>query len=175
MNLKKAVFIIISFFIFSLNPSLAEVNLVYFDVEKVISNSAAGKSVKSQMEKINKSNIEKFRKKEEQLKNDEKNIIAKKNILSKEDFQKEVIKLKQDVSKYNKERNTIIKDTSIKGVKAMQKIVNLMNPILSDYAKEKNILIILDKKNIVMGKTELDITSDILKVVDKKVKTFTVK
>jgi len=175
MNLKKAVFIIISFFIFSLNPSLAEVNLVYFDVEKVISNSAAGKSVKSQMEKINKSNIEKFRKKEEQQKNDEKNIIAKKNILSKEDFQKEVIKLKQDVSKYNKERNTIIKDTSIKGVKAMQKIVNLMNPILSDYAKEKNILIILDKKNIVMGKTELDITSDILKVVDKKVKTFTVK
>ena len=175
MNLKKAVFIIISFFIFSLNPSLAEVNFVYFDVEKVISNSAAGKSVKSQMEKINKSNIEKFRKKEEQLKNDEKNIIAKKNILSKEDFQKEVIKLKQDVSKYNKERNTIIKDTSIKGVKAMQKIVNLMNPILSDYAKEKNILIILDKKNIVMGKTELDITSDILKVVDKKVKTFTVK
>lgn len=175
MNLKKAAFIIISFFIFSLNTSSAEVNLVYFDVDNVLSNSAAGKSVKSQMEKINKSNIEKFKKKEKQLKKDEQNIIAKKNILSEKDIQKEIIKLKQDVSQYTKERNAIIKDTSIKGIKAMKKIVNLMNPILSDYAEEKKITIILDKKNIVIGKTELDITGDILKLVDKKIKTFTVK
>ena len=34
---------------------------------------------------------------------------------------------------------------------------------------ENNISFILQKKNIIMGKTELDITDDVLKIIDKEV------
>ena len=40
---------------------------------------------------------------------------------------------------------------------------------MGNYAKEKNIDMVVQKKNIIMGKSELDITDDILKIVDKEI------
>ena len=50
--------------------------------------------------------------------------------------------------------------------------VDGINPILAEYSTEKSISIIIQKKNIVLGKSDLDITNDILKIVDKKIKTI---
>ena len=47
-----------------------------------------------------------------------------------------------------------------------------MNPILAKYAEKNNISIIIGKQNIIMGKTELDITSEILALVNKEIKPF---
>jgi len=80
-----------------------------------------------------------------------------------------------DVAKYKKKRNTDIKETSIKGVNGTKKFLSIMSPILAKYAVENNISIILDKKNIIIGKTELDITDKILKLIDEKIKPFNLK
>ena len=50
-----------------------------------------------------------------------------------------------------------------------------MNPIIAKYADENNISIILAKQNIVIGKTELDVTDEILILVNKNIKPFTLK
>ena len=52
----------------------------------------------------------------------------------------------------------------------METIIKNLSPILAEYSKEKNISIIMDKKNIIVGKTELDITKKILVLLDKKIK-----
>ena len=46
-----------------------------------------------------------------------------------------------------------------------------LNKILNDYAK-KNIDIILSSQQIVIGKSELDVTNDILKIVNEKINNF---
>ena len=171
----KIIITIISSLIFFSNILYAETNIAYFDVDKVLSNSMVGKSLTSQIRKLNKSNTEKFNKIEEKLKDEDKALLAKKNILSKEDFIKEFNKLKMDVAKYKKTRNTNIKETSIKGVNGTKKLLSIMSPILAKYAVENNISIILDKKNIIIGKTELDITDKILKLIDEKIKPFNLK
>ena len=51
-------------------------------------------------------------------------------------------------------------------------MLSLLNPILAKYADENSISIILKKNNIVIGKTELDVTEEILKIVNKDIKTF---
>ena len=56
--------------------------------------SKEGKSIKKQLENLYKENLEKFKKNDEILKNKKKKIIAQKNILSKEDFQKELTNLR---------------------------------------------------------------------------------
>ena len=42
----------------------------------------------------------------------------------------------------------------------------------NDYAKKKNIDIILSSQQIVIGKSELDVTNDILKIVNEKINNF---
>ena len=157
------------------NATFAETKMAYFDVDKVISQSKVGISVISQLGKIDKSNIGKFKKIEAKIKDNEKKLISKKNILSKKDFQIELKTLKNEFDTYKRQRAKDINDVSIKRVNATKKVLGLMKPILAEYADENNISIILSKQNIVIGKNELDITDEILTLVNKNVKPFTLK
>ena len=52
------------------------------------------------------------------------------------------------------------------------KLLKLMNPILLKYSDENSISIILQKKDLVVGKIELDITDKVIKVIDSNIKVF---
>ena len=94
----------------------------------------------------------------------------KKNILSKEEFQKEISNLRNEVKNYNSERNEKINSLTKKRLESMEIILKTLSPILTDYSKNNNISIIMDKKNIIIGKTELNITKEILILLDEKIK-----
>ena len=55
-------------------------------------------------------------------------------------------------------------------MKASTKLIQELNPILEDYSKRESIKIIIQKKHIVIGKKEYDITKDILELVNHKLK-----
>ena len=46
-----------------------------------------------------------------------------------------------------------------------------MNPLLTKYVEKNNILLVLEKKNILVGIKTLDITNDILKILNQETKT----
>ena len=58
----------------------------------------------------------------------------------------------------------ILRDNSV------NKILNILNTILSEYAANNSISLIIDKKNIIIGKTELDVTNKIMDLLNKKIK-----
>ena len=58
-----------------------------------------------------------------------------------------------------------------KNVEASKKILAILNSILSKYSEENSISLILSKKNVVIGKTELDITSEILELLNAEIKS----
>tara|TARA_B100000767_G_C19698691_1_gene507397 strand:+ start:508 stop:1035 length:528 start_codon:yes stop_codon:yes gene_type:complete len=175
MRLARLISLLLSLFIFFSNIVFAETTIAFVNVGKILSESKAGKSMASQIDKINKDNINSFSKTEEKLKKEDNSLSAKKNVLSKEDFQKDLNILKNNIAKYQQERQIKINASSKAGIEASKKMLSLINPILAKYANDNNISIIVDKKNIIMGKTELDITNDILKIVDKEIKPFTIK
>ena len=51
-------------------------------------------------------------------------------------------------------------------------MVNEINKILTQYASDNSVSLIIQKKNIIIGKTELDITPQILKEFNSKVKSI---
>ena len=57
-------------------------------------------------------------------------------------------------------------------VKASTSLISKLTPILEEYSKKNSIRIIVQKKNIVMGKKEDDITKDILELINQKVKSI---
>ena len=63
-----------------------------------------------------------------------------------------------------------IKELNIKKNKELNEFLKLINPIIQEYMKEKSIDMIIDKKNIFMAKSKNDITEDILKIVNTKIK-----
>ena len=133
--------------------------------------SKAGKSITIQLEKLHKKNIDTFKKKEEELKNKETSIVSQKNVLTKEEFEKKINLLRNEANEYRIKRRDSINSLTKKRVDAQNKLINVINPILADYSKKNSISIIIQKKNIIIGKSELEITDDILKILDNSLNT----
>ena len=55
-------------------------------------------------------------------------------------------------------------------ISATKKLIKKLNPILSDYSEKNSISIILQKRDIIIGKNSLNITDDIIKILDDNVK-----
>ena len=166
----KNIFISILLFVLISVPGYSSEKIVYLDVEKIMQESIAGKSIIAQLKKKRETSISKFKKKEKEIRDNEKKLIAQKNVLSKEEFEKKIIELRKDISNYQKDRNNTSNEIAKLRVKASTKLINKLTPILEEYSKKNSIRIIVQKKNIVMGKKEDDITNDILELVNQNVK-----
>ena len=168
-------FLIIIFFFLTIFSSLAdEQKIVYLNVDKIMQESIAGKSIKNQLEKIYNKDLEKFKKNDEILKKKEKKIIAKKNIMSQEDFQKELTSLRSEIINFQREQVKSRDNINKLRIGATNKLISKLSPILKEYAKENSISLILQKKNIIMGKKEIEITDEILSLTNKEIKDIKV-
>ncbi len=169
--LKK--FLIINLFIVFFTLSYAEEQkIVYLNVDKIMQQSIAGKSIKKQLENLYNKNMEKFKKNDEILKNKEKKLIAQKNILSQEDFQKELTSLRKEIINFQKEQVKARDNINKLRIGATNKLISKLSPILQEYAKNNSVSLILQKKNIVMGKKEIEITDEILELTNKEIKNI---
>jgi len=53
--------------------------------------------------------------------------------------------------------------------------LKIINEILAEYSTKNKISLIMKKKNIIIGKTELDITKNILSLLNDKIKKVELK
>ena len=155
---------------FSVNISLAYAEkIVYIDMDKIMKISKAGKDAISKINDQKKKDVSKFQKIEKELKSKEEDLIAKKNVISAEEFNKKLENLSKEINNYRTLRQDAIDLSTKSRLNASADFAEKIKPILADYASENNIDMIIQKKNIIMGKTDLDITDEILKIVDKKI------
>ena len=166
--MKKKIICILLFLTISF-PSYSNEKIVYLDVEKIMQESVAGKSIMSKLKKKRESSISQFKKKEKDIIDKEKKLIAQKNVLNKEEFQKKIKDLRNEISKYQKDRNKVANEIATIRVKASKRLISKLTPILEEYSKKNSIKIIIQKKHIVMGKKEDDITNEILDLVNQKI------
>ena len=163
-------FFFIIFIIFYSSSSYSESLIVFLDMDKIMLQSKSGKSITIQLEKLHKNNITIFKQKEEELKNKETSIVSQKNVLSNEEFEKKINSLRKEANEYRIKRRDLINSLTKKRVDAQNKLIKTINPILADYSKKNSISMIIQKKNIIIGKSELEITDDILEILDKSLK-----
>ena len=165
--------ILTSLILFIINPIKAiDLKIVYLDTDKILNESKAGIDIKKQLDSINKKNISKFKKIEKKLVEEEKKISQQKNILSKEDLEIKIKVLQEKAIKFNNDVKNNKNDLIKKNKNATEKVLKSLNSILSDYASKNSIHIILQKKHIVIGRGNLDITSEILNIVNIEVKNI---
>ena len=162
--------IILIFFFTQTKFVYSNSNIVYLDVQFIIDNSDLGLFYKKKIsESYEELKIE-LSVKEKKINEKETDLQNKKNILSKEELDKNLKELNNMVNNYqilkNKYNKIVIDDKK----KYSLIILKNINPLLTSYAEDNNITLILEKKNILVGVKALDVTNDILNLLNKETK-----
>ncbi len=144
--------------------------IVYINMEKLFNESIVGISFNEKISKLSKSNQEKIKNLEEEIKTEDNNINSKRNILSEEELKNKISDLNEKIKRYQAILKKNQDDINKKKIDGSNIILNNLKPILSEYSKKNSISMVLQKQNVVIGKKELDITEDIIKILNEKIK-----
>jgi Skp family chaperone for outer membrane proteins len=175
MNLFKKIFFIFFFLILSLNFSEAEDRVSYIDADYLLTNTVVGKKLINTLKKQEELIINKFKSNDENFKNEEKKILAKKNLISKEEINNELKLLQIEFEKYKKERiKEIDKLKNIRNIN-IKNFLNLINPIIEEYMADNSIYMIIDKKNFFIANKDYDITNNLIELIDNQIKNIQIK
>ena len=168
-------FVVVTLYVLVCTYAQAEQKIVYIDMKYVLNNSKAGKGAQDYLAKTFKDNQKKFSNQEKELKAEESDLLGKKNILSKEEYTKKADSLRKKVIDYQSSRRAALDKIAKQRVDARADLLNQINPILESYSKENSITLIIDKKNLIMGDSDLDITNIIIDELNKKLPSLNLK
>ena len=173
--MKKLLSLILVIFIFFTNQGFSEQKIAFINMDRVMSISKSGSSILKQLTDLKNKNSKFFKEEEKKLKEKDAKLISQKNIISEKDFKNKVNELKSEINNYNQNRNKMIEDFNKLKIDNTNNLLKLINPILVKFSNNKEISIILQKKDLVVAKTELDITDEVIKIVNSEVKEFKIK
>ena len=165
----KLIFFCLFIFLSSYSNS-TEKKIVYLNLEYIFQNSKPGKLILDELNKNKKINIEKFKKKENELRNAEQDIIKKKNILSKEEFDAKARALNEEMKEYNKTREKTFLEFEKNKKKKLNEFLTKITPLIENFVKENSINIVLNQKNLFIANKKFDITDKIIQIVNENVK-----
>ena len=173
-KLKKFYSIIICFFLFSTN-SFSDNKIAYIDIDMILSQSEPSKLLFSQLKKIEEKKLKKLKNDEINLKEEEKKLISKKNLISNEEYNKNVNNFKKKVESYKNIKKTDIENLKKIRNKEILRFLKLINPIIEKIMEENSIEILFEKKNIFIAKSNYDITQIFIEHINKNINEFKIQ
>ena len=168
-------FFVVTFFLIVSTHTLAEQKIVVLDMKHVLNNSKAGKGAQDFLKKSFNSNAKKFSDMEKALKKEETDLLGKKTILSKDEYTKKSDTLRKKVIDYQSQRRLSLDKISTQRAKSRETLINKIGPIVDSYIKENNISIVMDKKNMIGGLNEYDITGVIIEKLNKELPSLKIE
>ena len=164
----KFIFLII-LTIFNFKIASANEKIAFIDLNYIMNNSLAGTSINNFINDLSKKKNKDFKLIENKIKRDENELISKKNIIDESIYNKKVNEIKIRIKDYKLERQKFNKNLNEKKIKYNNFLLEKLNPIISNYVENNLITIVLPKKMIILGKKDLDITNQILEILNKSV------
>ena len=141
----------------------------------VLNESKAGKGAQDFLKKSFTDNQKKFIEIETSLKKEESDLLEKKNILTKDEYNKKTDSLRKKVIDYQSQRRAAIDKITTQRAKSRETLLQKLTPILDSYMKENNISLIIDKKNTLGANPEIDITKVIVEKLNKELPSLNLK
>ena len=168
MKFVKIIYILIIILTFNLNLAHSNDKVSFINLDLLIQQTNIGKLILKDIEQINKKNIENLKIKESELKSIEDDIKKKKNIISKDEFENEVIRLRQNIKIFKNYKNKLVSEIENKKNNDIKEFFTKVNPIIQNYMDNNSIDILLERKNVFMSKNSSDITEKLIIEINKK-------
>jgi len=149
---------------------LAEDKISYLDLDFIITNTNVGKTLLTKLNQNEKGILEKFKVEESKLKDEENKILGSKNIISEDELKKNIVEFQKKLKKLKKSKSTEIE--KLKKIRNDQiiNLLNSINPIIQEYMNDNSISMVIDKKNVFIANKKLDITNNLIELINKKIK-----
>jgi len=164
------VFLILNFY----NLSFAE-ETYFIDMNKILNQSKAGKDAQDFLKKKIITGDKKFKEEGELLKKEEIDLIAKKKTLSADEYKKKLNQLREKNIKFQRKRTNFTREIATQRADARNRLIEALDPILTNHMSENNIHIIIDKKYVAMANSKLDLTDKVLEIFNKELKSLNLK
>ena len=154
---------------FCLYSEKISAEIFYIDIDKIINQTNVGKHINEEFENLKKINNAKNLENKNKLQKREESLIAQKNILEASEFNNKLNLFRKDVNDFNQLNQKSNRDLQNKLMENKANFLKLIEPILLDYVADNNITYLLQKKYIIVGHNDLNKTTDIIELVDKKI------
>ena len=174
INLKKILLSIICLICLSSNL-LAENKVAYIDLDRILTNTDAGKSLFKQLNNLEKFKLQNLENDEKKLKEEENKILSTKNILTQDEYMKKVNAFKKKIPIYQKKKKDTIDNLQKKRNTEVIRFLKMTNPLIESIMKKNSIDILIEKKNIFIAKSNTDITNIVIEDINKNIKDFEIK
>ena len=165
----KKLFIIL-FLIFSqtyLNADMPH----YLDFKFILNESNAGKKAQNSLKSKLEKGIKSVKAKEKSIQEEEKKVIQQKKLIKPEEYKKKVDELRKKVAELQKNRSNALGKINKQRAKAKNELLKNLEPIIQEYMQEKQIRMVLNKKDLIQADNKLDITKDIMVLLNEKIKS----
>ncbi len=159
---------LISIFFLIFGFANANESIKYIDINYIVNNSTTGKKLNQIIENRNKKIISELNDLGNELEIKKDKIVNQKNILKKDELDKLVKNYEIEVKKFEEIRKKKRDNFNKFSINSKKKIIDLLNPIITNYLQKESIQILLQKDKIIFGDDKLDITKEILKIFNEK-------
>ncbi len=167
MYFIKKFFFISIFFFSSITFSISSEKIAFIDIDYVLNNSNLGKIIINELDQVNNKNIKTLNQKEQILKKKKDDINKTKNISSKEQLEKDILNFNQEIEKFRSEKNKFLNEFKLLKETKLDNFLKKINPYIKEYMKNNSIDILLEKKQIFIGSSSINITDDIIELINK--------
>ena len=168
-------FFVVTFLLIVSTYAFAEQKIVVLDMKYVLNNSTAGKGAQDYLKNSISDNQKKFAELEKDLKKEENDLLTRKTVLSKEEYTKKTDALRKKVIDFQSQRRAAIDKIATQRAEAREKLMKKVEPIVDTYIRENDISLVMDKQNMIGGKTEYDITKIIIEKLNKELPSLNLK
>ncbi len=162
--------------LFSLPDAHAQTNAIaVVDIQRIMSESTAAKSVREQLESKQKAFQAELTKKEDALQKEDQELAKKRSVLSKEAFEEKARAFRNKATEAQKEvqsKKAMLDNAFEQSIVDIQKAVT---EIISDMSKEQGFVVAIPTSQILYADEKLNISEEVLNRLNKKLPKLDVK
>ena len=154
----------------AINTDAPASSIAFVNLDNILQKSNLGIKTLNKLKERKKLEEKEVNDREKNIKILEEEIRNKQNIISQDEFNKELSKLKKSINEFQSYKKQVYNNFEKSKNDEIIIFFNKINPYIQDYLSKNSIDILFNNKNIVIGKDSLDITDKLINIINKSIK-----
>lgn len=150
-------------------------SIAYVNIQEIMHESTAAKSVKEQLESKQKSFQAEMTKKEDSLQKEDQELGKQRSVLAPDAFEKKVKDFKARATAAQKDAQSKRDELYHASSSSLGEIQKVVFDIVSKMAKDKGYTVVMPASDLLYADPKLDITKDVLAKLNSQLPKVTVK
>jgi Skp family chaperone for outer membrane proteins len=152
----------------SANENYPNTSIAIIDLNLILSDSKAAKNATKQFEEIQKNTEDEIIVSDKKMLEERNKLIEQQSVIAPESFELKAKDYEKKLQNYQVEKQNKLR--KLEGVlqKARNEILENVKPILEELSKELGVTVILEKNSVLLSATNMDITENVIKKLNKE-------